>query len=344
MSRSALISNDLLSRLLYNKKMVFPSTSSSCIRPVDPSRDLDAIADLIELCFSPTIDADGKEYIRYLRRMASSRLYHFVYENSPQKASAIEGFVWEEDKRIMGNLTLIPFPHETNPHYLIANVAVHPEYRQKGIAHQLTCVALDEVNKRPPGSIWLHVRNDNEVAIHLYETLGFEERTCRSTWELEPDFQETPQPSNFQVENRSRSEWTRQREWFKVTYPVDLRWNLQLDEKRFVPGLWGQLKDWFTNDPLIHYSLHRSQELEGIITFETSSRRANILWLACPPEMDEEVIQYLIPSSLKYFPGNRPIAVNYPAERGVPAFSMNGWKKQNTLIWMEHSDSKISRR
>jgi ribosomal protein S18 acetylase RimI-like enzyme len=324
--------------------MVFPANPSSNVRPVDPSRDLDAIADLIELCFSPSIDADGKEYIRYLRRMASSRLYHFVYENSIQKANAIEGFVWEEDKRIIGNLTLIPFPHETNPHYLIANVAVHPEYRQKRIAHQLTLVALDKVKKRPAGSIWLHVRDDNAVAIHLYESLGFVEKTRRSTWEIEPDLQDPAQFAGFQVETRSRSEWVQQREWLKTTYPTDLRWNLQLDERRFVPGLWGQLKDWFTSDPLIHYSLHRSQELEGMITFETSSRRANILWLACPPEKDEEVIRYLIPSSLKYFPGKRPIAVNYPAERGNPAFSNMGWKKQNTLIWMEHSDQKESRR
>jgi len=320
--------------------MVFPSEPSSCIRPVDPTRDLDAIADLIELCFSPTIDAEGKEYIRYLRRMASSRLYHFVYENSPQKPNAIEGFVWEEDKRIRGNLTLIPFPSEKNSHYLIANVAVHPDSRHKGIAHQLTHAALEEVRMRPAGSIWLHVRDDNAIAIHLYESLGFVERTRRSTWEIEPDFQDISQPSNFRVETRSRSEWTRQKEWLKVTYPEDLRWNLQLDEKRFVPSIWGQVKDWFTSDPLLHYSLYLTQELEGIVTFETSSRRANILWLACPPKKDEEIIRYLIPSSLRYFPGNRPIAVNYPAERGVPGFSNAGWNKQNTLIWMEHIDQK----
>jgi len=324
--------------------MVFPSDPSSCIRPVDPSHDLDAIADLIELCFSPTIDADGKEYIHYLRRMASSRLYHFVYENSPQPINAIEGFVWEEDNRIIGNLTLIPFPYGNNPHYLIANVAVHPEFRLKGIAHQLTRIALEEVNKRPTGSIWLHVRDDNEIAIHLYESLGFFEQTRRSTWELEPDFRDPPSHSNLRIETRSHAEWIQQRNWLKGAYPEGLRWNLQLDEKRFIPSIWGQMKEWFTGDPLIHYSLHQARDLEGIVTFESSSRRANILWLACPPEKDEDVIRFLIPSSLKYFPGNRPLAVNYPAERGIPAFSDTRWKKQNTLIWMEHSNRKESRR
>ena len=324
--------------------MVFSSDLSSCIRLVDPTHDLDAIADLIELCFAPMIDADGKEYIRYLRRMASSRLFHFVYENSVQRPNSVEGFVWEEEKRIIGNLSLIPFPNVKNSHYLIANVAVHPEYRRKGIAHQLTLAALQEVSKRPAGSIWLHVREDNAVAIHLYESLGFEERIHRSTWELEPNLLDHPQPSNFLVSPRSHSEWTRQREWLKAAYPDDLRWNLQLDEKRFAPGIWGQVKEWFTSDPLIHYSLHKAQDLEGVVTFETSSRRANLLWLACPPEKDEDVIRFLIPSSLRYFPGNRPIAVNYPAERGIPSFNDYGWKKQNTLIWMEHSDQKESRR
>ena len=324
--------------------MVFSQSLSSSIRSVDPVHDLDAIADLIELCFAATIDADGKEYIRYLRRMANSHLYHFVYENSTQRPNSVEGFVWEEEKRIVGNLTLISFPNEKNPHYLIANVAVHPDFRRKGIAHELTRAALKEINQRQPGSVWLHVRDDNQEAIRLYESLGFVEKTRRSTWELEPDSQGASPDSNLQITSRLRTEWVKQKEWLKVTYPVEIRWNLQLDEKHFVRGIWGHVKDWFLSDPMIHFSLHRSQMLEGIVTFETSSRRSNILWLACPPENDADVIRYLIPGCLTRFPRNRPLAVNYPADRGVPAFGDMGWKKQNTLIWMEYFKQDSSRR
>ena len=318
---------------------------SSFIRPVDPTRDLDSIADLVELCFATTIDADGKEYIRYLRRMANSRLYHFVYENSAQKPNAVEGFVWQEEKQIVGNLTLIPFLSEKDPHYLIANIAVHPDFRRRGIAHQLTRAALQETSRRQAGTTWLHVRDDNQAAIRLYESLGFVEKARRSTWELDPIYvQDSTVPLGIQVIPRVRSEWDHQKEWLGITYPKNLRWNLMLDEKRFTPSIWGQLRDWFTNETMLHFSLHESQVLKGVLTFEATSRRANTLWLACSPENDSDVIQQLVPVVIPHFPGTRPLAVNYPSDRGDLAFIENGWKKLNTLIWMVYLDNSESRR
>jgi GNAT superfamily N-acetyltransferase len=284
------------------------------------------------------IDADGKEYIRYLRKMANSRLFHFAYENSTQRPISVEGFVWEVEKRIVGNLTLIPFLNENIPHYLIANVAVHPDFRLKGIAHELTHAALQEAKKHMPCSIWLHVRDDNQAAIHLYESLGFVERTRRSNWELSPDMQVSKINSSGKIHPRFRTEWIKQKEWLDNTYPMNIRWNLQLNEKRFSPGIWGQVKYWFISNPLIHYSQTQSQVLEGIITFESTARRSNTLWLACLPENDATVIKYLIPASLKHFPEHRPLSVNYPAGRGILAFIANGWKNQNTLIWMEYKN------
>lgn len=38
------------------------------IRPLNVLRDLSAVADLIELCFSPTMDHDGQRYLSDMRR------------------------------------------------------------------------------------------------------------------------------------------------------------------------------------------------------------------------------------------------------------------------------------
>jgi ribosomal protein S18 acetylase RimI-like enzyme len=316
--------------------MVLLQHHLSLLRPVDPSRDLDEIANLIELCFEATMDDDGKEYVRYLRRIANNRLYHFVYENSTQRPISVEGFIWEEEKKIVGNLTLIPFQNEKNPHYLIANVAVHPNYRQKGIAHRLTYAALQEIQKRQPGSVWLHVRDDNKEAIHLYESFGFVERTHRSVWEMNPYSRGVKIPWEYQIHPRQRPEWIQQKEWLQISYPENIRWNFQFDEKRFIPGVWEHVKYWFSNNPIVHYSLNHSQILKGIVTFENTSRRSNVLWLACLPVNDAEVINFLIPASMRHFPHNRPLSINYPEERGISAFLKTGWKKINTLIWMEH--------
>ena len=40
------------------------------IRQVQTRRDVAAIADLVELCFAEYMDPDGREYLRYLRRIS----------------------------------------------------------------------------------------------------------------------------------------------------------------------------------------------------------------------------------------------------------------------------------
>jgi hypothetical protein len=40
------------------------TTSSSHLRAFDVRHDLDAVADLVEVCFADTLDADGRRYIQ----------------------------------------------------------------------------------------------------------------------------------------------------------------------------------------------------------------------------------------------------------------------------------------
>ena len=80
------------------------------IRSVNPKTDLGTIADLIELCFKDTIDEDGLDYIRYLRKLASDN--NNFYWSSGQihhSISSIQGFIYEVDGKIVGNLSMIPF-------------------------------------------------------------------------------------------------------------------------------------------------------------------------------------------------------------------------------------------
>ena len=55
----------------------------------------------------------------------------------------------------------------------VNNVAVHPLYRNKGIAYQMLQYAIDMCNKKGTDSYTLEVRKSNEYAIRLYEKLGF---------------------------------------------------------------------------------------------------------------------------------------------------------------------------
>lgn len=56
----------------------------------------------------------------------------------------------------------------------IANIAVHPDYRGKGISKILLAVALKESIRRGSQKATLEVRAHNQVAQKLYQRFGFE--------------------------------------------------------------------------------------------------------------------------------------------------------------------------
>lgn len=67
----------------------------------------------------------------------------------------------------------------------ITNVAVHPDYRRRGLAAKL----LSEFEKLLPEDavdIFLEVRESNEPAIKLYEKCGFEYLSLRKNFYRDP--------------------------------------------------------------------------------------------------------------------------------------------------------------
>ena len=154
------------------------------LRPLDVRTDLASIADLIELSFSDHMDAEGRDYIRYIRRVAQNNsLIRWVPGAAELVSLPLHGYVWQEDNRIIGNLSLIPFFFQNHWIYLIANVAVHPDYRRQGIGRKLTLRAIEHIRKHEVSEAWLQVRDDNSGAYQLYRSLGFVERTRRTTWQ-----------------------------------------------------------------------------------------------------------------------------------------------------------------
>jgi hypothetical protein len=103
------------------------------IRPLLKRKDLNAVANLVEMCFADTMDPDGRDYIKHLRFLAEG---HTGWGANPfeQLLLPVQGFLWEQDGLIIGNLTLIPFSSLGKRYYLIANDATHPGYRRQGIA------------------------------------------------------------------------------------------------------------------------------------------------------------------------------------------------------------------
>jgi ribosomal-protein-alanine N-acetyltransferase len=73
-------------------------------------------------------------------------------------------------RRIAGYLCLWEIGHEIH----ITNVAVHPEFRRRGVARALLAAMLDGARRRGVALIFLEVRPTNAEAIGLYGSLGFQ--------------------------------------------------------------------------------------------------------------------------------------------------------------------------
>ena len=66
------------------------------------------------------------------------------------------------------------------------NVAVHPDYRRKGIAEQLVVSVENELKNRESTCLTLEVRVSNEPAKSLYDKLGFAEVGRRKNYYRNP--------------------------------------------------------------------------------------------------------------------------------------------------------------
>lgn len=320
------------------------SPSSGGLRPFDVRRDLSQVADLIERCFADALDPDSQHYLGQMRAAANNPGYlRWVNAAADRVSLPLSGYVWEEDGRVIGNLTLIPFNSQGRKFYLIANVAVHPDHRRHGIARSLTARAIEHAQRRNADSVWLHVREENEGAIQLYRSLGFRERARRSTWHSlsQAAVQAQPQGNTPAFTNgrpsvvkRPASHWPTQRTWLERLYPAELTWHLTLRLNTLQPGLIGALHRFFNEASLRQWSLLQNGRLAGVLAQQSTYAYADYLWLATSPEA-EETAAYTLLRYAREQASRRPLALDYPAGRAVEAIQAAGFASHQTLIWME---------
>lgn len=307
------------------------------IRPINVRRDLEQIADLIELAFAGQMDAEGRDYLRHIRQIARSIGGYILDGNSPETSQfPFHGYIWEEDGRIIGNLTLIPLKKRGARDYFIANVAVLPEFRGRGIAKQLTDRAIDHVKSHKGKRIYLQVRVDNLIAQHIYRTTGFEEFALRTSWVFgrKPTGNRSPD-SSIRVTRRLKSDWAQQVDWLNALYPPEIAWNLPYSLERMKPDFWGGLRRFFNGLSSRTWAARKNGRLIGLATWESGFTGSNYIWLATSPVWEDSAITSLLPVvSSRVFNPQR-LLINYPAGRAVEAFRATGMKELHTLIWMK---------
>jgi ribosomal protein S18 acetylase RimI-like enzyme len=148
---------------------------ASGIRALRPASDLGQLADLLENAFGEELTDGGERVLRELRLLHWLGPLNILFMGASSDIDGIlTGFVWEDEGRIVGNVT-VNHPGGSHQRWQISNVGVLEEYRGQGIARRLVDAALGLILRRGGQTAYLFVRDNNPAAIHLYQAAGFVE-------------------------------------------------------------------------------------------------------------------------------------------------------------------------
>lgn len=315
------------------------TSSPAGLRPLDERRDLYAVADLVEMCFSDSMDQEGRRYVRDLRLNArTAGFWQVMGAFGESNLNPSTGYIWEEGDRLVGNVSLFSFQTQGHRCYLLANVAVHPDYRGRGIGRALTSAGIDFARSRNAHAVWLHVRDHNGPAVYIYQSLGFLERARRTTWQARGEHHGYRQTAvdGVIILPRAPAHWSQQRDWLNRLYPRELSWHLPLDWKAFEPGLNGSLYRLMNITFPRHWAVQRDGTLLGILTWQRSLGHTDNLWLATPEKVEEDAVRELLACARRQISIQRIARLNFPAALASEAFLEAGYEVGHTLLWMEY--------
>jgi len=305
------------------------------MRAMNVFRDLPAVADLIELCFSSTMDNEGQRYIADMRRASRDDGFLRWATHMTETASLpLTGFVWEEKDKIVGNASLIPFRDKGKRIYLIANIAVHPDHRRRGIGRILTQRAMQYGWGKKASALWLHVRDDNPGAIQLYSDLGFQEVARRTNWTAKPDPHVLKPYTDIQIVQRQAHFWPQQRDWLHRLTPDVLSWYHNFNINSLRPGFVNWLYLMFIDMNIRQWAAVRNGQLLATLSWAPHGGRSESILAATGENSDPEALAHLLFHARRVLANQSTLSLDYPSGEMRDAFTEAGFRERRTLLWM----------
>lgn len=220
-------------------------------RLINLNRDVPQVMKLLELVFGGTLDAEGQRLLSDSTRASQGPA--FLWRLNPAASKLALGFVWEVNGRIVGNVTLLIT--KTEGRYQVVNVAVHPDFRRRGIARGLMQQVTDMVRQRNGREILLQVDKNNYSAIALYQSLGYEGLGSMTNWQtavsrlraipptLKPvsgTEQSAKTAPTLRIRDLRRAEWAAAYALDRASLPADLNWPELPPPDFYKTSWWGQ--------------------------------------------------------------------------------------------------------
>lgn len=295
------------------------SKSNDGLRPVNIRTDLAALADLIELAFTETMDNNGRAALREMRQM--SRLgpgLSFLSRLNDMTLGIGMGYVWVEDGQIIGNVSIYPsgYPKDMDETFVIANVSVHPDHRRKGIARQMMIASMEHIGKRGATAI-LQVEADNIGAHSLYRSLGFiDERTWtqwRRTTYAQPPQLETDTSNVFLRRRRGSEAWLEYRlaRRIRPQNAGGLGWLRPLVKREFKRSYWGRFADWINLRSIERIVAVTNDEVCGSIWVQNTFGSKTQLTLLVEPDHQGVYDEILLNNAVRRY-GRGTLVIEHP--------------------------------
>lgn len=120
--------------------------------------------------------AREKRYLAQIEAPPLPQVLEFVGQNV---ASGVAQFVALDDERVVGWCDILPEWAHALRHRGTLGMGVLPDYRGKGIGRALLSTCLEKARANGITRVELEVRVDNESAIRLYESVGFESEALK---------------------------------------------------------------------------------------------------------------------------------------------------------------------
>lgn len=318
---------------------------SDGLRPADLSRDIPHIVDLLRLVFGDSLDADDRQW---LGEANHSGFQDALYRFNPAIARLSNGFVWEADGRIIGNVTLLPT--KIWGRYLVANVAVHPSYRRRGIARALMQAVSDSVQSRGGRVILLQVVKDNTNAIELYRSFGYRSVGNMTTWYATANQVHQIRPSThaeFDQEIRllPNNLWRAAYQLDTDRVPADLNWPEPLHPQAYRQTIFRRIGDFMNGRLFETWSTAEShRNLTGLVTIVGEWGRAYLISLRVHSQWSgtlERPLLAKIIRRLTYLP-RRNVRIDHPEDDSVTDTLLReaNFTPQRTLTHMRLDLSK----
>jgi ribosomal protein S18 acetylase RimI-like enzyme len=242
------------------------------------------------------------------------------------------GFVWEEDDQIVGNASLLPVSGHPR-RWVMANVAVHPDYRRRGIAREMVGASDELALKAGADAIYLQVERHNEAALTLYRSMGYEPLTTRTTWRRSRGLPHKQSPKGTTVRQRRASEWTEQFALAEQVSPEGLVWPHPLEPDYFRPTSFGQ---FFGREAKLHLVRREGGRLAGSLSVHGTAVQRFVLLV--DPGLQGQIEEELVTRALNQVHARqRSILLDYPADVAVETLRELGFREERALTWMRHS-------